>query len=176
MLKRIAAFAILAAGLALPQTGAAIADNQFPFPYNKTKAFPPPLKHPTEASTKVEGRLSSQLFKPEGGGPFPVVILHHTCAGVSEHIRQWAKEAVDRGFVAYVIDSFGPRNVYNACGKVTDVLLSDGMVDVLDGARHLAKLPFVDPKRIVHIGFSWGGSISLFGNSTWVRNEPKFTA
>lgn len=171
MLLRVVLACLAIAGISFGS--AASAENLFPFPYFKSKAPLDPLLHPVEASA-MDGPLSGRLFKPAGAGPFPAVILEHTCAGVSEHLRAWADEAVKRGYVAYVIDSFGPRGVLNACGKVTKVVLTDGMIDVLDAARHLGKMPFVDPKRVALIGFSWGGGVALFANSEWLRGEPRF--
>ena len=61
------------------------------------------------------------LYKPEGQGPFPAIVLHHQCSGLGN--PRWqnvsmlnsAKEAVGRGYVALLIDSLGPRGVDTVC-------------------------------------------------------------
>lgn len=148
----------------------------FVFPYAKDKPALAPLPFPQQSAAEVTGNLAGRLFKPDGAGPFPAVVLQHSCAGVTEHLRGWATEGVKRGYVVYVIDSLGPRGAGDTCGKVTNVLLTDGMVDVLQAAQNLAKLSFVDPKKITHVGFSWGGAIALFENSKRLRMEPKFAS
>ena len=53
------------------------------------------------------------LFKPEGPGPFPALVLHHQCGGLGNQrwpnvsMVNWAKEAVGRGYVALLLDSLG---------------------------------------------------------------------
>src|SRR6266852_3030877 len=46
--------------------------------------------------------------KPKGEGPFPALIIVHTRGGLSQQISFWRKEAIRRGYVAFVLDSFGP--------------------------------------------------------------------
>src|SRR5438552_17658276 len=50
------------------------------------------------------------IWKPKGEGPFPALIIVHTCAGLKQQqIGFWRKEAIRRGYAAFVLDSFGPR-------------------------------------------------------------------
>src|SRR5262245_15018422 len=56
------------------------------------------------------GTVFHAFRKPEGGGPFPAVVLLHTCGGVwSGHMTGWAKRLTDRGYAALIVDSFTPR-------------------------------------------------------------------
>ena len=54
-----------------------------------------------------------QFFIPEGReGPFPAVIQFHGCAGIRQpFMEQWAKVANEAGYMAVVVDSFGPRGI-----------------------------------------------------------------
>ena len=40
------------------------------------------------------------LKKPRGDGPFPMVILLHTCGGIQPHTTvEWPKDLLDEGYV-----------------------------------------------------------------------------
>jgi dienelactone hydrolase len=78
----------------------------------------------------------------------------------------WAKLAVSRGYVVLQIDSLGSRGVDTVCyGPKGDVNPARGVRDALQAADHLRSLPFVDKKRVAHIGFSWGAMVALLGSS-----------
>jgi dienelactone hydrolase len=47
--------------------------------------------------------------RPEGAGPFPAVVLMHGCHGVSASTREWAGWFRQRGYVAFIVDSWAPR-------------------------------------------------------------------
>ncbi len=104
-------------------------------------------------------RIANSVFKPSGDGPFPAVVLMHTCGGVNDaHIKQHTKELLDAGYVVLVVDSFGPRGMQN-CG--TRVLSgSAAVVDAYAALAHLTTLPFVDTNRIFQVGYSWGAIAS----------------
>ncbi|MGQ0544748.1 MAG: dienelactone hydrolase family protein [Betaproteobacteria bacterium] len=50
-------------------------------------------------------------YKPAGAGPFPAIVVFHNCAGVTDHIGDWAKAFVAAGYVAFVIDIYTSRRV-----------------------------------------------------------------
>jgi dienelactone hydrolase len=109
--------------------------------------------------------ISGFLFKPDGPGPFPAVILLHGCDGLGWHrprqggwlfSRENAQRFVRLGFVALVLDSFEPRHVDQACGKPLTVSPWRRAWDALSAARFLAGLGFVDAERIVVEGRSHG--------------------
>src|SRR3989442_589792 len=70
----------------------------------------PDLTFPREAKElSFFSPLAMGIWKPKGEGPFPALIIVHTCGGLSQQISFWRKEAIRRGYVASVLDSFGPR-------------------------------------------------------------------
>jgi dienelactone hydrolase len=112
------------------------------------------------------------LYKPEGQGPFPALVLHHQCGGLGNPRWQnvsmltWAKEAVARGYVALLIDSLGPRNVDTVCmGARGGVTFPRGVKDALQAAEYLRKFDFVDKQRIALAGYSWGAMIGALASS-----------
>lgn len=112
------------------------------------------------------------LYKPEGPGPFPAVVLLHQCGGLrgknwrNESVLEWAKQAVKQGYVALILDSFLQRNVDMVCfGAKGGVNSSRGVTDTLQAAEYLSKFDFVDGDRVALVGFSWGASIALLSSS-----------
>ncbi len=111
------------------------------------------LKFPTEPTP-------DSLYKPDGAGPFPAVGLFHGCVGIRPHIHAWAERLKEGGYVALVVDSFGPRGERSVCGNYR-VSVDDVAGDALDAFEHLRTLPFVDKGRIGAMGFSYGAMAAL---------------
>lgn len=111
---------------------------------------------------------SMALYKPEGAGPFPAIVLQHQCGGLgnsrwqNQSMLEWARTAVKHGYVALLVDSLGPRNVDSVCmGPKDDVNFMRGARDALQAAAYLSKWDFVDKARIAHAGYSWGAMVGL---------------
>lgn len=111
---------------------------------------------------------SMALYKPEGAGPFPAIVLQHQCSGLgsarwqNQSMLEWAQIAVRHGYVALLIDSLGPRGVDTVCmGPKGDVNFMRGARDALQAAAYLAQWDFVDTQRIAHAGYSWGAMVGL---------------
>jgi dienelactone hydrolase len=99
----------------------------------------------------------AELFRPEGAGPFPAMVILHGCSGIGPHDRAWARELASWGYVVLLVDSFRPRGVDEVCnrGKIVPPLLQ--AQDAFAAAAYLRQLPEVIPDRIGVIGFSHGG-------------------
>ncbi len=121
----------------------------------------PDLSFPKEA--KELGFFSSLemgIWKPKGQGPFPALIIVHSCAGLRQQISYWRKEAVRRGYVVFVIDSFSPRGS-STCNPLPPVPQARGVKDVFGAAEHLKTFPFVNKSQIAMLGLSWGAMVGL---------------
>ena len=103
---------------------------------------------------------ATTLSRPAGDGPFPAVVLLSTCAGVSPALHEWADRLQAAGYVALVVDDFGPRGVANNCGYWA-VSLDDVAGDALAARDYLRTLAFVDGRRIGVMGFSYGAMADL---------------
>lgn len=101
--------------------------------------------------------IKGNLYKPKGNGLFPAVVVLHGCAGIDYHHRAWAKQLVKWGYVALIVDSFGPRGVDRVCGKSFEVSALERAADAYGAAIHLKQFPYVDGKNIGLLGFSHGG-------------------
>lgn len=102
-------------------------------------------------------KVSGLLFKPKGTGPFPVVVLLHTCGGPRQHTtRDWPDYLTGLGYVVFSIDSFGPR-LSSSCKTSTGrLLISYQAKDALGALDYLATLSFVDIDKAAVMGFSSG--------------------
>ncbi|PYM56442.1 MAG: hypothetical protein DMD77_15945 [Candidatus Rokuibacteriota bacterium] len=107
-------------------------------------------------------RIEGKLYKPDGRGPFPALVLLHGCQGVVRQTQTWAHWLRERGYVALVTDSFGPRNDPADCKGGDDSGPSTARFDDAIGAlRYLQAQPFVIPDRVASFGWSQGGLFAM---------------
>jgi dipeptidyl-peptidase-4 len=103
----------------------------------------------------------------EPGKKYPVFFEHYGGPGTGQQVmHRWTgalpQYLVDRGYIFFRIDNRGSFNrgkefedhIYHAMGTVE-------VEDQVAGADYLKTLPFVDPKKIVTYGWSYGGYLSI---------------
>jgi len=106
--------------------------------------------------------ISAALVRPPGPGPFPAVIQLHGCRGVETESYRWAQWFADHGYVALVVDSFGPRGLKGDCRSgPDDPPLTARLDDAFGALRYLQSLPFVRPDRVGAVGWSQGGAYAM---------------
>jgi dienelactone hydrolase len=101
--------------------------------------------------------IRGYLAKPEGRGPFPAVVLLHSCLGLPANRQSIETEITGWGYVALFVDDFGPRGLKETCA----VDFPEGASDAYGALAFLAKLAYVDPSRIAAVGFSQGADTAL---------------
>jgi dienelactone hydrolase len=101
--------------------------------------------------------LTGWLYRPDGAGPFPAVVLAHPCNGVSEHTNGWGRLLASWGYVTLAPDSFGPRGEKTVCGRGQAVTGQARVADVAGALDFLNAQPFVRKNDIGLIGHSHGG-------------------
>jgi len=120
---------------------------------------PVPFERDVKDSIGLFTSIANTAFKPTGSGPFPAVVLMHTCGGVrNPHIKQHAQALLKAGYVVMVTDSFEPRGVENCATRI--VSGSAGVADAYAALAFLAAKPFVDKSRIYQVGYSWGAIVA----------------
>ena len=101
--------------------------------------------------------INGTIYKPDGVGPFPSIILLHDCGGVSTKDHVYAKKLVSWGYVAIIPDSFGSRGEKNRCTAVEAVGARQRVQDTIGAAEYLNTLPYVQKLNTGVLGFSHGG-------------------
>jgi dienelactone hydrolase len=116
------------------------------------------------ATPKNPDRIEGRVSKPDGAGPFPAVVLLHGCHGVSPQVKAWARWLADRGYVAFVVDSFGPRKEPADCkadDKGGGTPATARFDDAIGALRYVQSQPFVIPERVASFGWSQGGVFAM---------------
>ena len=134
------------------------------------------LRLPTqpEREVKLPGRgafTGARLYAPEGAGPFPGAVLSHTCGPLRQNIFEWAQRFLVAGYVVLVVDHLGPRGVRSNCWPSFSVSVTEYAQDAIAAMRHLRSMTFVDGKRIVLMGFSYGAMAGLRASSKSFREK-----
>jgi dienelactone hydrolase len=106
--------------------------------------------------------LDATLVRPSGPGPFPAIVQLHGCGGLEAQSYRWARWFAAHGYVALVVDSFGPRKLKGDCRSGPDEPPVTARFDDAFGAlRYLQSLPDVRPDRVAAIGWSQGGVYAM---------------
>jgi len=103
--------------------------------------------------------ISASVYRPAGSGPFPAVIVMHTCGGVDSLTDKWGKRLASWGYFVLVPDSFGPRGLSNVCKGGFSPL--ERVADVAGALDYLATRPDVIKGKVAAIGMSHGGSLAV---------------
>src|ERR1700760_1009890 len=129
-----------------------------------------PAPHEVDIPSGKE-TLHAQLYKPEGNGPFPVVIGLHGCGGLGGHsepvlprYRDWAEQLVKSGHAVLLPDSYGSRELGPQCRvKERQVLARrERVADITASRQWLEQQPWAAHDRISLIGWANGASALLW--------------
>jgi dienelactone hydrolase len=108
------------------------------------------LETPLAASPPLHGFLRV----PNRAGNSPAVVLLHSCNGDFRRIdERWGRLIASWGYVTLAVDS----SLKSTCGNAASELAFDAY-RALD---YLVQQSFVDPARVVALGFSQGGWLAL---------------
>ena len=133
-------------------------------------AAPLPAPHQVDIPLN-RGTLHAQLYKPDGDGPFPVVIALHGCGGLAGHsepvqprYRDWAEQLVKAGKAVLLPDSYGSRELGPQCRvKERSVLARrERVADVMASRQWLMQQPWTARDRISLMGWANGASALLW--------------
>jgi len=108
-------------------------------------------------SARSGAGIQGYLTRPKGAGPFPAVVLLHSCLGLPADRRAIGNMVAGWGYVALFVDDFATRGLKETCA----VDFPEGPSDAFGALAFLSKLPYVDPARIGALGYSQGGDTAL---------------
>lgn len=123
-------------------------------------------------------KIEAYVFKPEGAGPFPVVIYNHgSRAGHEREERPFAyvgEMLAGSGYVVVVPERRGygksdgatfSETVGEDRGPRFVARVQEETDDMLAAVEFVKALPYADAKRMGVMGWSFGGIVSVFGAS-----------
>ena len=134
-------------------------------------AAPAPVSHQVDIPLGSSGILHAQLYRPEGGGPFPVVIALHGCGGLagrSEPVlpryRDWAEQLLKGGKAVLLPDSYGSRELGPQCRVKEHKIRArrERVADIVASRQWLLQQPWADHERISLLGWANGASALLW--------------
>jgi dienelactone hydrolase len=132
-------------------------------PWVITPETPLVSRWPTASGQMREDRVTADLYRPRGAeGRVPAAVIINSSGGVQPHIEHhYARAFAREGMASLVVDSFVPRGVRRTGDDQSRVWQIQSDADAVAGFRWLAAQPWVDPKRIIVIGMSRGGTAAL---------------
>ncbi len=104
----------------------------------------------------------ADIVKPDGPGPFPVVVQLHGCGGKKAFQGTWAQQARAAGWAAIVLDSYAHRGI-SRLGAYATVCTGarlwgrERAGDLYAALEWARRQPWVDAERLVAAGWSHGG-------------------
>jgi dienelactone hydrolase len=101
--------------------------------------------------------IQGYLTRPKGEGPFPAVVLLHTCLGLPKDRASIGERIAGFGYVALFVDDFRTRGLKETCA----VDFNEATADAYGALAYLSGRSDVDGKRIAAVGFSQGGDTAL---------------
>ena len=113
-----------------------------------------------------EVRGGGYLALPEGGGPFPGVVVIHEAYGLNDNIRDVTRRFAEAGYAALAADLFAGRNralcmTRYMAGILIGSVHRAGIDDLKATLSYLARQPEVDAQRLGAIGFCMGGGFAV---------------
>ena len=117
------------------------------------------------------GILHAQLYKPDGDGPFPVVIALHGCGGlagrsepVAPRYRDWAEQLLKDGNAVLLPDSYASRELGPQCrtGEPKIRARRERVADIMASRQWLAQQSWAARDRISLLGWANGASALLW--------------
>lgn len=126
--------------------------------------------------------IAASLIKPDGAGPFPLVVYMPPCGGPNfplelQQEKVWIGRLTAMNVAVLIVDPLMPRGLDKGiCDKLLTVvkdvreknesvlqLIQQGGDDAAAALKLAKTLPGIDPKKIFLMGFSSGGTAALRG-------------
>jgi dienelactone hydrolase len=131
-----------------------------------------PAQSPRQVEIPTDGgTLHAQLYKPDGDGPFPVVIALHGCGGlagpsepVQARYRDWAEQLLKAGKAVLLPDSYASRELGPQCRVKERRILArrERVADIMASREWLVQQPWAARERISLMGWANGASALLW--------------
>ena len=100
------------------------------------------------------------MYRPEGAGKVPVVILSHSSSLTHAAMAGYAERLAAEGYAAYCFDFCGGSSESKSDGSTDDMTVFTEMDDLRAVINDVKRLDYVDADRVVLLGSSQGGLVS----------------
>ena len=100
------------------------------------------------------------MYRPEGAGKVPVVILSHSSSLTHTAMAGYAERLAAEGYAAYCFDFCGGSSESKSDGSTDDMTVFTEMDDLRAVINDVKQLDYVDADRVVLLGSSQGGLVS----------------
>jgi dienelactone hydrolase len=133
-------------------------------------------------ATAAQGSLPVTIYRPDGDGPFPFVVLLHGCGGLKHDamwtlwVKPWADLFREHGIGTAVVDSFAPRGVDQVCTSGVATWAGRRADDAYSTRAWLAAQLWADGRRVAVMGMSNGGRTVLAALRTTLSHAEPFVA
>ena len=113
----------------------------------------------------ADGTIPAYMAKPEGEGPFPIILVVHEIFDVHEWIQDVCRRFAKQGYCAIAPSLYAREGDVSKIADIQQIIqtvaskVPDGQVmSDLDAAADYAALNGGDPLRLGITGFCWGGT------------------
>jgi carboxymethylenebutenolidase len=104
------------------------------------------------------------LYRPQGVGPFPAIVVIHEWWGLNDWVKQQAQTFAEHGYVTLAVDLY--RGQVAADPEMAHELMralpqNRGVRYLRSGVAYLKTLKYVRPDRIGAVGWCMGGGFAF---------------
>lgn len=107
-----------------------------------------------------EKDIYGKIYRPEGNGKFPAVILSHGYNGIHSDFTKECQYFAKNGYIAYAYDFCGGSTRSKSSGKSTDMTIFTEKEDLLAVFDYISAMPETDPAQVYLFGGSQGGLVT----------------
>lgn len=107
-----------------------------------------------------ENNIYGKIYRPEGEGKFPAIILSHGYNGTGNDFINECTYFAQNGYIAYAYDFCGGSGRSKSTGNSTDMTIFTEKSDLLAVFDYIYALEDVDPSRVYLFGGSQGGLVT----------------
>ncbi|MGO8719521.1 MAG: dienelactone hydrolase family protein [Acidobacteriaceae bacterium] len=104
------------------------------------------------------------LYRPQGAGPFPALVVIHEWWGLNDWVKQQARMFAEHGYVTLAVDLYRGQVATDPemAHELMRALPQDRGVRYLrSGVAYLKTLKYVNPDRLGAVGWCMGGSFAM---------------